>query len=860
MRPVSRLLIGLLLAICLAAPAAAGDYSLVRLWFDGADGVAFLKAHPELDVAHVKPGVAEIVATPATMPTLEASGMRVEVVHKDLEAFYSSRIERKDTNFGGWHTYSENIAYLDSLHAEYPDLISEKWSIGWSHEGRNIWAVRLSDNAGTDEPDEPEILLDTMHHAREIMSSEFGILFADYLCANYGSDPVVTWLMDNRELYLVSIVNPDGMVYNETIAPQGGGMWRKNRRDNGGSYGVDLNRNYPFEWLGGGSSPDPSSDTYRGPSPGSEPETQALMDFVNSREFVTHQTLHTYSNLTLYPWGYTMQPSPDDDLFVHMATIMAQYNGYEIGTAPDLLYAVNGVTSDWAYAAGQGHDPILSFSNEIGTTGFWPDFSEREALFQDNVWPMLYLMMAAGAYPHVQDAVATDAEGGLLEPGDSGLLAFDLVNHGATESLDGAELTVTTDDPYVQLDEAVRSLGTVAPTATATIDPALPFSVSAACPDGHLVEFTVTVTFNGGEISYPLGFLVGEPNALFFDSFAEGTGSWSFSGGAWGLTSTAYSAPSALTDSPGGEYGNNWDATATINGSFPASRLVFWHRYDIESGWDYGRVQVSADGGAWQTLESYSGTQNAWQEVDLDLSDYAGQDLRFRFLLDTDFSVTEDGWIIDDVMVLGAGSPNQTPPSPPLLAPADGAVLDGAAQLTVGNVADPEGEAVTYGFRVYADPLLTDLAASVDGVPAGDAEQTSWTAPALDQGTYYWRAYAADGEEWGALGETRSFTVGSATPVEGVVLGDPRLSVLGQGGDRAELRLSLPQGADVAVKIYNARGQLVRDLFSGRVSAGERVLVWDGRDTAGRQAASGVYFVRAETGSEALTGRVVMVR
>jgi hypothetical protein len=805
--------------------------------------------------------VAEIVATPRTMPVLEDSGLRLEVVHKDLQAFYESRIERKDGNFGGWHTYSENIAYLDSLHTEYPDLISEKWSIGQSHQGRDIWAVRLSDNAGSDEAGEPEILLDTMHHAREIMSGEFGILFADHLCANYGSDPVVTWLMDNRELYLVSIVNPDGMVYNEQIAPNGGGMWRKNRRDNGGgSWGVDPNRNYPFEWIGGGSSPDPDSETYRGPSPGSEPEVQALMAFVNSREFVTHQSLHTYSNLTLYPWGYTTADTPDHDTFVHMADIMSQFNGYETGQAPDLLYSVNGSTTDWAYAEGLGHDSMLSFTNEIGTTGFWPDFSEREALFQDNVWPMIYLMMAAGAFPQVENATATDDAGGLLEPGDQGLLTLDLVNQGVTEGLSGAELTITSDDPYVQLDEAVRSLGAIGPMTTVTVDPALPFSVSSACPDGHLVEITVTVTFAGGEIGYPLSFLVGEPDALFFDDFTAGTDGWTLQGGNWGLTSTAYSAPSALTDSPGGNYGDDWNATATIDGSYTASRLVFWHRYDIESGWDYGYVQVSADGGGWETLETYTGTQNAWQEVAVDLSQYAGQDLRFRFLLDSDYWITEDGWYLDDVMILGSGGENTPPPSPALLAPADGATVDAPVELTVANVTDPDGDAVSYGFRVYADPLLTDLVATVDGVAPGDGGQTTWTPGGLGEGTYHWRAYAGDAEQWGALGETRSFTVGTTTPVDGVMIGDPRLAVIGQGGSRAELRLSLPQGADVSVKIYNARGQLVRDLFSGHVGAGQQVLVWDGHDGQGRQAASGVYFVRAETGRQALTGRVVMVR
>ncbi|MBD3222093.1 hypothetical protein GF314_12710 [bacterium] len=857
MRSRSRLSIGLVLVLALSASALAADYSLVRVHFDGQDGTAFLAAHPELDVATVKPGVAaEIVATPETMDVLRASGLRLEVVHKDLVSHYASRIQNKDTNFGGWHTYSENIAYLDSLHAEYPDLISEKWSIGQSHEFRNIWAVRLSDNAGTDEAGEPEILLDTMHHAREIMSGEFGILFADYLCANYGSDPVVTWLMDNRELYLVSIVNPDGVVYNEQTNPAGGGMWRKNRRYNGGgSYGVDPNRNYPFEWYGGGSSSDPSSETYRGPSPGSEPEVQALMNFINGREFVTHQSLHTYSNLTLYPWGYTSADTPDHDIFVHMADIMTQYNGYAPGQTPDLLYPVNGVTTDWTYADGLGHERIFSFTNEIGTTGFWPSFSERDALFQENVWPMLYLMMAAGSYAQIEDAAVTAEGGGTLQPGDAGELIFTVANLGVTESLAGLEVTIRCDDPYVQLGAASRTVGTLAPMGEVTVDP-LPLSISPECPDGHLVELVATA----GTIEYPLSFLVGSPTSVFADDFDGGLENWILAGGPWGQTTTAHSAPYALTDSPSGNYDDYLSATATIDGEFTASELRFWHRYDIEEGWDYGRVQVSAGGGAWQTVTSYSGYQGGWQQVSLDLSPYAGgSPVRVRFLLDTDTYINEDGWYIDDVVLLGAGSDNALPPSPPLLAPADGATVDGTVQLTVGNVADPEGDPVTYGFRVYADAGLTELVASTDGVPAGDGEETSWST-SLDLGTYHWRAYAADGTEWGRLGQTRSFTVGSTTPVDGVVIGEPRLTVRGQGGDRAELQLTLPQSGDVSVKIYNARGMLVRNLLDGAAGAGTRTLVWDGRDAGGRPAASGVYFVRVVAAGDVVTGRVAMVR
>jgi carboxypeptidase T len=860
--PLFVLLLTLFLTAAGTGTAATGTYSLVRVHFDGADGAAFLNAHPDLDVATVKPGIAaEIIATAATMPILRDSGLRLEIVHEDLAAHYAARIQDKNGNFGGWHTYSQNIAYLDSLRVEYPQQISEKWSIGLTHQGRDIWCVRLSSNPDVAQPDKPEILLITMLHAREIMSGDFGLMFADHLCASYGSDPVVTWLMDNRELYLVSIANPDGVVYNEVIAPSGGGMWRKNRRVNGdGTYGVDLNRNFPFQWGGSGSSGNPSSDTYRGPSAGSEPETQALLDLVNNHNFFAAQDLHTYSNLTLYPWGYTTNPTPHNAIYEHMATLMAQFNGYAVGQPGDLLYLVSGGSIDWLYGATDEHPMIFSFCNEIGGSadGFWPDFSRRDQLFQDNLWPMLYLMMAASGFAEVTDPMATDSDGGLLEPGDSGLLSFKVMNHGVTQSLSGLQLTLSSDDPYLQLNEASRTLGFLPPMDQITVAP-FAFTVDAACPDGHLVTVNVRCEMPGGAVDYPLSFMVGEPNIIFFDDFSDGVGNWQLTH-EWGLTTTAYSPPHALTDSPLGNYGNNWNATATLNGSYHASQLSFWHRYDIETNWDFGRVQISAGGGAWQTIASYTGIQNSWQQVVLDLDQYAGQDLRLRFLLYTDWTVTRDGWYIDDVMLLGAGSDNQTPPPPPLLAPAAGALVQNPVDLTVANVEDPDGDPVTYGFRIYGDALLTDLVATVVGVPAGPDLQTTWPAPVLAPGEYWWRAHAADEQEWGLLGETRSFLVDPATAVDGVTIGQPRLLVLGQGGNRTELQLTLPHAGDLAVKVYNMRGMLVRDLFQGRVDSGSRQLVWDGRDGQGRAVASGVYLVRAQSGDVTLHGRVVMVR
>ncbi len=858
-----------LLALYLASPATAGQpadggkHALVRVLFDGADASAFLAVHPELDVVQYKPGVgAEIVATAETWPALRASGLPLEIVHDDLVAHYASRIINKNGNFGGWHTYSENSAYLDSLRVEYPQLISEKWSIGLSHQGNRIWCVRLSSDPDVAQPDTPEVLLITMIHAREIMSGDFGLMFADHLCRNYGTDPVVTWLMDNRELYMISIANPDGVLYNEQTNPAGGGMWRKNRRVNGdGSYGVDLNRNFPFEWVGSGSSTSPSSDTYRGPSPGSEPETQAIMNLVNSRQFFAAQDLHTYSNLTLYPWGYTTSPTPDAAIYEHMAGIMAQYNGYATGQPGNLLYLVNGSSNDWFYGATDQHAKIYAFCNEMGSAsdGFWPPFSRRDALFQENLWPMLYLMMAAGAYAEVTEAVATDSGGGLLEPGDTGHLSFKIVNHGVTVALAGAELTLLCDDPYVQLLDGARTIGSIGPMGEVVVSPPLAFAVDPSCPDSYEATVVVRCAFGGSAIDYPVTFMVGEPAALFFDNFSGGTGSWTLTN-QWGLASLAYSPPSSLTDSPGGNYGNNWNTTATLNGTYRAGELSFWHVYDLETGYDFGRVQVSADGGGWQTLASFSGFQSTWQRVTLDLSQYAGQDLQFRFLLYTDWSVTRDGWYIDDVLLIGSGEAIETPPPPPLAAPAADGLVANPVTLRVANVSDPQGGLVTYGFRIYSDPLLTQVVASADGVPAGAGGQTSWIAPTLADGFYWWRAYAANTQRRGLFGEARSFRVEAATGVAIPVLDAPRLVVVGQGGSGAELQLGLPQGADLAVKIYNTRGLLVRELFQGRLEAGLQSLSWDGRDGQGRQAAAGVYLVRAQIGDVRLANRIVVVR
>lgn len=273
-------------------------------------------------------------------------------------------------SMGGYYTYAEIVANIDSMYAQFPNIITEKFSIGTSHLGRTIWAMKISDNPNQNE-NEPQVEYDALIHSREPQSMATLLYFMWYLLENYGSNPEVTYLVNNRELFFVPCFNPDGYEKNRQTNPNGGGMWRKNRRNNSESDGVDLNRNYSFQWGydNSGSSPTPSSDTYRGPSPFSEPETQAVSNFIINKNIKTSLNMHSYWNAYLYPWGYINQACPDEQIYIEYCTDMTSYNNFVFGTGNQVLgYNSNGSARDWLYGEQTIKNKIFGYTMEIGSS------------------------------------------------------------------------------------------------------------------------------------------------------------------------------------------------------------------------------------------------------------------------------------------------------------------------------------------------------------------------------------------------------------------------------------------------------------------------------------------------------------
>ncbi|MER6156229.1 M14 family metallopeptidase [Streptomyces sp. NPDC001868] len=282
-----------------------------------------------------------------------------------------------------YHNYAEMTNEINSVVAANSSIASQR-VIGTTYQGRNIVAIKISDNVGTDES-EPEVLFTHHQHAREHLTVEMALYLLNELTSDYGTDSRVTNMVNNREIWIIPDVNPDGGEYD--VATGSYRSWRKNRQPNSGSsaVGTDLNRNWNYRWgCCGGSSGSTSSDTYRGTAAESAPEVKVVANFVRSRvvggvqQIKTGIDFHTYSELVLWPFGYTTadtatgMTADDRNAFATVGGKMAASNGYTPEQSSD-LYITDGSIDDWLW----GNQKIFGYTFEMypGSAsggGFYP--------------------------------------------------------------------------------------------------------------------------------------------------------------------------------------------------------------------------------------------------------------------------------------------------------------------------------------------------------------------------------------------------------------------------------------------------------------------------------------------------------
>ena len=587
-------------------------------------------------------------------------------------------------SMGGYLTYQEMLDQLDLMKSLYPQLISTKENISDfltegepdnsttpSIGGNGIKWVKISDNPTISSEEEPQILYTAIHHAREPNSLSQLVFYMWYLLENYELDNEIKSIVDNTELFFIPVVNPDGYLYNEKTDPNGGGFWRKNRKN---GHGVDNNRNYEYYingnsndgvWGGEGASNNTSSSSYHGTGPFSEIENQAIKWFCEQHNFVMAFNNHSYGDLLLYPYGYTSNaPTPENEVFEIISEELVSRNGFN-NILSSGLYPAAGDSDDYMYGTIGTHNKIYAMTLEIGSE-FWPPSSQIEEIAKS----MMYLNTTSAKMVN-NYAVLNDTSPAFI--GDEVIInqTFNLKRMGIsgngnfTISVNPISLNISAvGDPilFSNLELLEETNGSIQYTLLNDTQP------------GDNIVFELIVNNGNYEQKVLVKKVYGKIIPVFEDYGNSVTNNFNNNG--WNTTNTSFVSPSnSITDSPNGNYQNNENKTITISEEVIltnaiSANITFYAKWDIENNWDYVQLEVSLDNGnSWipqcglftnegsdnQTQPTgeplYDGSQNDWVLEQIDLNDYLGEEITIRFNFVTDGEVRADGFYFDDLTI-----------------------------------------------------------------------------------------------------------------------------------------------------------------------------------------------------------------
>ncbi|MCX7947442.1 MAG: M14 family zinc carboxypeptidase [candidate division WOR-3 bacterium] len=560
-------------------------------------------------------------------------------------------------NFGPYYTYSEAMNEINKFHLNYPNLVSQPFIVGLSWENRQIKGIKVSANNNI----KPAIWFNSAIHAREPGGVSALLGFTYYLLKNYYKNSEINYLLNNRDIYVIPVTNPDGYVFNESYAS---GLWRKNKRDNNNNGvfetnydGVDLNRNFGYMWgCCNGSSPNPSSETYRGPSPFSEPETQSYRNFFNQVKPVIANDIHTYSNLIIWPWGYTSTPTPDDSAFRALAWRMFRYNAYNSFQAY-YLYVTDGTSDDWIYGATNEHPKSLGFTFEIGESFYQPDTNIILEQVGENIFPFLYLVKAGGPFIEISNF-------SYIFSGDTVKISISGINLGFNSPISGlyAKLEILDNVNAIGIDTIVYigNLGSLG-YGFFNIPNAFKFISLNNCKN-----YKVRIIFynNSGFIQPVEKFIAGQKVIVLEDDFNNNS-NWQVNGGTW-VFSNGY----LRTNQQGTLYNNNLNTDVRLlnplnTSSYDYLEAIIIHRWRLEGNYnvlndvyDFASLDFSDDNRLFIPVKRFWGNNINFRSDTFDITHLKTSSLYMRFKFYSDGADRDSGWVIDKIQILGANSCN----------------------------------------------------------------------------------------------------------------------------------------------------------------------------------------------------------
>ncbi|MCX7909427.1 MAG: M14 family zinc carboxypeptidase [Ignavibacteria bacterium] len=657
-------------------------YHLVKVvLFNNDDYQKFFSLNLDLESAKVTKDEIEIIVNDFELEQIEKSNLKYSTLINNYEAYLERKIVEQKGDFdnlpqgfsfgsmGGFYTLNEIYYEFDKL-IDNSHFFVTKDTIGFSWEKNPLIAYCF----GSKKNSKPEVLITALHHSREPATVTTILYFLQTLFtkAEQG-DPEAKYLLENRRIWVIPVLNPDGYLYNQKTYPKGGGLWRKNRRPiNDKDTGVDLNRNYgPYQFWNAnnnGSSTNPKNETYRGPEPFSEPEIQALRNFCFSRNFALAINYHTYGGMLIYPYSALPFETEDSVWYRSFGMFIQQQNSYYFGTDKQTVgYPTRGSSDDWFYTPDSLKGKVLAFTPEASYQydGFWPEKSRIIPIAQENYHLLLNFLWAPEGNLRLIDYFYDFDTLRKI-----GFLHLEFQNLGIDEIKEKVNARVYSISNSYSFDTTFLIDG---------LYPTQKYSkiIQLPLPNENFI--------NGSSISLIISIV--QNNVIKRDTISitlyeyqivnlKDSSVWDFSKSKWGYEFHSDSNSIILCDSPYSNYIDSLDNYLSFNKpirlSGNNSELEIVSQWSIEPFYDFAKIEISTNSGKdWVTLRAkrstiasgnkygkqklgdfgFAGYFPYWNKQIFNLKDYLWKDILLRLSLLSDGGKNSSGWDIAQIFI-----------------------------------------------------------------------------------------------------------------------------------------------------------------------------------------------------------------